>query len=77
MVTRVEDSTDYLSGQAQPSSSQVRIHFAPGFSKAVGGADDFRFHNPLIKVVLAQDIQEYSLNTNGLYQYSLQLEEVQ
>ena len=77
MVTRVEDSSDYLSGQAQPLSSQVRIHFAPGFSKAVGGADDFRFHNPLIKVVLAQDIQEYSLNTDGLYQYSLQLEEVQ
>ena len=77
MVTRVEDSSDYLTGQAQPSSSQVRIHFAPGFSKAVAVADDFKFHNPLIKVVLAQDIQEYSLNTDGLYQYSLQLEEVQ
>ena len=77
MVTRVEDSSDYLTRQAQPSSSQVRIHFAPGFSKAVAVADVFRFNNPLIKVVLAQDIQEYSLNTDGLYQYSLQLEEVQ
>ena len=77
MVTRVEDSNDYVSSQAQPSTSQVRIHFAPGFSKSVGVSSGIRFHNPLIKVVLTQDIQEYSLNTNGLYQYSLQLEEVQ
>ena len=77
MVTRVENSSDYLTGTAQPSSSQVRIHFSPGLSKAIGAADDFIFHNPLIKVVLSSDVQEYSLNTDGLYAYSLNLEEVQ
>ena len=79
MVTRTEitGSGNYISSLAQPSTNQVRIHFTPGLSKAIGTGDDFVFHNPLIKVVLAQDIQEYSLNTDGLYQYSLQLEEVQ
>jgi len=77
MVTRVETTADYLTGAAQPSSSQVRIHFSPGFSKAVGTGDDFIFHNPLVKVILSSDVQQYSLNTDGLYQYSLNLEEVQ
>jgi hypothetical protein len=31
----------------------------------------------LIKVILSSDIQEYSLGTNGLYKFGLQLEEVQ
>lgn len=77
MVTRVETTADYQSGQAQPSTSQVRIHFTPGFSKSVVGGDDFVFHNPLIKVVMTSDVQEYSLNTNNLYSFSLNLEEVQ
>ena len=76
MVTRVEDSTDYQTGTTQPSTSQVKIYFTPGFSRAVGQGDDFLFHNPLIKVV-APDTQNYSLTTNNLYTYSLSLEEVQ
>ena len=76
MVTRVETSADYDSGETQPSSTQVRIHFTPGMAKAVSSADDFIFHNPLIKVI-AKDTQKYSLNTNNLYSYSLNLEEVQ
>ena len=76
MVTRVEDSTDYQTGTTQPSSSQVKIYFTPGLAKGVGQTDDFVFHNPLIKVV-AQDIQQYSIDTNNLYKYSLSLEEVQ
>ena len=76
MVTRVENSSDYQSGQPQPTSSQVRIHFVPGLQKAVAAADDFVFHNPLIKVI-AKDVQQYSLNTDNLYQFSLSLEEVQ
>lgn len=77
MVTRVETSTDYQSSEAQPSSSQVRIHFTPGLQKAVSAADDFVFYNPLLKVILSSDVQEYSLGTNNLYKFSLKLEEVQ
>ena len=76
MVTRVETTSDYQSGQPQPASNQVRIHFVPGLQKGVASADDFVFHNPLIKVV-AKDVQQYSLKTDNLYQFSLSLEEVQ
>lgn len=77
MVTRVETSTDYQSGTTAPTSSQVRIHFTPGLQKAISTADAFVFKNPLIRVVQSGDVQEYSLNTNNLYSFSLKLEEVQ
>lgn len=77
MVTRVETTADYQASSAQPSSTQVRIHFTPGLSKAIVTGDDFIFHNPLVKVIMAGDVQEYSLNTNNLYSFSLNLEEVQ
>ena len=77
MVTRVETTADYQNSEAQPSSSQVRIHFTPGLSKALVTGDDFVFHNPLVKVIMTGDVQEYSLNTNNLYSFSLNLEEVQ
>ncbi len=87
MVTRVEhaddDEGDYHTASGSPINdsdgldNQVRIHFTPGLAKAVGNNDDFRFYNPLIKVILSSDIQEYSLGTNGLYKFGLQLEEVQ
>jgi len=77
MVNRVETSADYQTGTTAPTSSQVRIHFTPGLSKAVSAGDDFVFNNPLIKVVMTGNIQEYSLNTSNLYSFSLNLEEVQ
>ena len=77
MVTRVETSADYEAGTTQPASTQVRIHFTPGLARSIVTGDDFVFHNPLIKVVMTSDVQEYSLNTNNLYSFSLNLEEVQ
>lgn len=77
MITRVETNSDYYTGNTQPSSTQLRIHFTPGLAKSVSAADTFTFNNPLIKVILTNDIQEYSLGTNNLYQFGLQLEEVQ
>ena len=76
-VTRAETDDDYLNSDTQPSPSQVRIHFVPGLARAVASTDGFVFHNPLIKVVQTSDTREYSLNTNNLYQFSLNLEEVQ
>ena len=77
MVTRVETASNYLSGTTQPSSTQVRIHFTPALQKNTVVGDDLVFYNPLIKVVLNSDVQEYSLNTQNLYSFSLKLEEVQ
>ena len=76
MLTRVETYADY-NGSPRPAVTQLRIHFTPGLARAVGTGDDFVFHNPLIKVIPTADAQQYTLNTNGLYQYSLNLEEVQ
>lgn len=75
MVTRVETNADYK--DTQPGADEARIHFVPGLAKAVVNNDDIVFHNPLIKVVRMGNIEEYNLNTNNLYQFSLNLEEVQ
>lgn len=75
MVTRVETNADYLG--TQPTADQARIHFVPGLARAVANNDDILFHNPLIKVIRVGNVEEYDLNTNNLYQFSLNLEEVQ
>ena len=82
-VTRVETNADWYDSDGlntsatQPGTAQARIHFTPGLQKATASADDFVFKNPLIKVILNNDIQQYSLNTNNLYQFSVNLDEVQ
>lgn len=81
-VTRTETNSDYntaltINSQTQPLTDEVRIHFVPALQKNIDTGDDFIFNNPLVKVILASDIQEYSLNTNNLYSFSLNLEEVQ
>ena len=53
------------------------IHISPPLSKAVSDGADVVLQNPLIKVIQKGDVQEYSLNTNNLYRFSLNLEEVQ
>lgn len=77
MITKVETNADYLTSSVRPSTTQVRVHFTPGLAKAIASTDEFALYNPLIKVILSSDIQEYSLGTNGLYKFGLQLEEVQ
>ena len=79
-VTRVETNADYHlvnSSPTRPTTNQVRIHFAPALSKAVVAGDDLIFNDPKIKVIITGDVQEYALNTNNLYAFSLSLEEVQ
>lgn len=77
MVTRVETPTDYQTGTTAPTANQVRIHFTPGLQKSIVVSDEVIFSNPLIRCILKSNIQEYSLNTNNLYSFSLKLEEVQ
>ena len=77
MVTRVETNSNYLNTAAQPGVAQLRIHFTPGASKTMNAGAKLVFHNPLIKVISTRDIQQYALNTDNLYSYSLDLREVQ
>lgn len=75
MVTRVETPTDYK-GTA-PATNNLRIHFIPGLAKSVADQDELVFNAPLIKVAKLGNVQEYSLDANNLYKFSLNLEEVQ
>ena len=78
MVTRMETAEDYEGSQPNLSQSHAgRMHFVPGLAKSVNNNDELKFHNPLIKVIRVGNVEEYSLNANNLYQFSLNLEEVQ
>lgn len=76
MVTRVETNADYQVDD-RPTTSQYRIHFTPGLQRSVTSGSTVVFNNPLIRVILSQDLQEYSLGTNNLYSFSLKVEEAQ
>tara|TARA_B110000967_G_C18858735_1_gene548685 strand:+ start:223 stop:984 length:762 start_codon:yes stop_codon:yes gene_type:complete len=78
-VTSVETDADYESGTTAPSATQLRVHFAPALQRTVatGTGSLIEFNNPLFRVVLSSDVQEYSLNTQNLYSFSLKLEEAQ
>jgi len=71
-VTQVETNTHYSS--VQPASDERIIHFMPGLQKATFNNADLVFTNPLIRVI-ATDVQEYALGNDGLYTFSLKLEE--
>jgi len=75
MVSRVETDTSYDS--TGPLATQRVIHFTPALSKDVAENSEVIFNDPKIKVMLKGDLQEYSLGVEGLYQFSLKLEEVQ
>jgi len=72
-VTKVEDSGDYTDSV----DSGIRVHFMPALQRAVDEEATLTFANPLIRVVMASDVQEYSLGVDGLYSFSLKLEEAQ
>ena len=74
-VTEVENNSVYST--AQPAADQRIVHFIPGLQRQTGDNSILNFHNPLIRVILSSDVQEYSLGTNGLYTFSLKLQEAQ
>lgn len=77
-VTRVETNSTYdAQTDPQPSSTQQRIQFIPALQRSVSGNATIVFSNPKFRVVMNKDIQEYNLNTENLYSFSLQLEEAQ
>ena len=75
-VTCVLSNATYQSGGTQPSASQRLVYFTPHLQRAVaqGATCDY---TPLIRVMQTSDIQQYSLGTNNLFSFSLNLEEAQ
>lgn len=51
------------------------ITFTPALAKDVEDNATLDFSNPVVRVIQTSDIQEYSLNTENLYSFSLKLEE--
>ena len=76
-VTRVQTNSDYYSGEAQPSSDQYRIYCQPNLVYSVADNSTLNFVTPLVRVIQSSDVREYSLGTNNLYTFSLNLEEAQ
>lgn len=77
-VTRVMSNGTYHTGlHSAPTSTQRIVYFTPSLSRSVGSGAQIDYHQPLIRVMLKTDVQQYSLGTNNLYQFSLNLEEAQ
>ena len=77
-VTRVMSNGTYnTSVHSQPSSTQRIIYFTPHLQRAVASGSTIDYTAPLVRVVLKEDVQAYSLGTNNLFQFSLSLEEAQ
>jgi len=76
-VTRVETNAKY-EGSTQPTTAQQRIHFIPPLAKSVESTTTtLRLYNPFMRVIMKGDIQSYSLDSKGLYKFSLKVEEAQ
>ena len=77
-ITQVEtNATGTYAGLPRPSASERIIHFVPGLQKNTFNNSIINFHNPLMRVTLSSDAQQYSLDVKGLYSFSLKLEEAQ
>ena len=77
-VVRVATSTDKLaSDSALNSTDERRIYVVPPVEKDVTDNSTLTYTSPLFRVVQKTDVQEYSLGTNNLYTFSLNLEEAQ
>jgi hypothetical protein len=76
-VTRIMGNGTYNSAlHSQPTTAQRIVYFTPHLQRAVaqGATCDY---TPLIRVMLKTDVQSYSLGTNNLFSFSLNLEEAQ
>jgi len=75
----VEDPNDSAHSKAYIVTGVIggSIHCSPPLSKEVSAGATLRFIDPLIRVVFSGDVEEYSLNVNNLFSFSLKLEEAQ
>lgn len=76
-VVRVESAVSQESGTTNLTSNQLRIQFIPALQRAVATGAEVKFNDPQFRVILKNDVQEYNLNADNLYSFSLKLEEAQ
>lgn len=73
MVTRVETQSD--NENPVSAADERRIHFNPPLIFSLSNNTILNFLEPKIRVIQKNDLQEYSLGTNNLFQFNLSLEE--
>ena len=74
---RVLDNTNYLSGGTQPATDERIYYSIPSVEKGVADNATLTYTNPTFRVMQEQDVREYSLGTNNLYTFQLNLIEAQ
>lgn len=75
-ITRVADNTNRLTTDTI-ATDERRYYITPPLEKDVSNNSTIQYSEPLVRVVQTADIQEYSLGTNNLYSFALNLEEAQ
>ena len=76
-IVRVLDNTNYLSGGTQPASDERIYYTVPSVEKGVANNATLTYTNPTFRVMQESEVREYSLGTNNLYTFSLELIEAQ
>ena len=80
-VVRILNRADYLTGNQPPAadgSSHHRIYYTlPSIEKDISDNSLLVTTNPVFRVIQNEDTREYSLGTNNLYQFQLNLIEAQ
>lgn len=76
-VTRVETPDYYQAGTTAPTAGQLRIHIQPPLARTTSDNSVINFIDPKFRVIMTSDVHEYDLDVDGLYQFSLSLEEIQ
>ena len=77
-VTRVMNNADYHSGlHSQPTTVQRLVYFSPPLQRGLSSGSGIDYYQPLFRVIMKGDVQEYGLNKSNLYSFSLNLEEAQ
>ena len=74
-VVRTMDRDNYLG--TQPATDERRYYTVPSVEKDVSDNMALVSTNPVFRVIKTRDTREYSLGTNNLYQFSLNLIEAQ
>ena len=75
-VTRVTNRTDFLTG-SYPDADERYVYISPNLQRETASTSVINYTNPQIRVILKKDIQQFSIGTNNLYTFGIQLEEAQ
>lgn len=75
-VTRVETPAYYQAGTTAPAANTMRIYINPPLQKLTTIGATINWINPQFRVCMKGDILENEIDTEGVYDFGLELEEI-